>query len=50
MNDNLDVQTYDSVALSEIELIANLMITATNAGTRLSTAQIDQALGIFQRA
>lgn len=50
MSDTLEVQTYDPVALAEIEMIANLMIIATSAADRrLSSNEIDRALGLDRR-
>lgn len=46
MDDRLDVQPHDQVALDEIELISNLMIAASEAPGQLPQELIDNILGI----
>ncbi|MDT9594767.1 hypothetical protein RDV89_16895 [Nocardioides zeae] len=46
MNDQFDVTLEDSVLLREVELTTNLMVAASRSESRLSTAEIDEILGV----
>jgi hypothetical protein len=46
MHDQFDVTLEDADLLSEVELTTNLIIAASEADDHLSTAEIDQILGV----
>lgn len=46
MDDRFDVSLEDRDLLAEVELTTNLIIAATEAEDRLSTAEIDRILGV----
>lgn len=46
MHDQFDVTLEDSDLLGEVELTTNLIIAASESDEVLSTAQIDQVLGL----
>lgn len=46
MQDQFDVTLEDVDLLGEVELTTNLIIAASDADERLSTAEIDHILGV----
>ena len=46
MHDQFDVTLEDSDLLREVELTTNLIIAASEADEHLSTAEIDEILGV----
>jgi hypothetical protein len=46
VQDQFDVTLEDSDLLGEVELTTNLIIAASEADEHLSTAEIDQILGV----
>jgi hypothetical protein len=45
-DDQFDVNLEDTDLLEEVELVANLIVAATEADEHLTTEQIDKLLGI----
>ncbi len=50
MDDQFDVSLEDDELLDEVELTANLMVAANQAERHLTTAEIDDVLGIASRS
>jgi hypothetical protein len=50
MHDQFDVSLEDADLLREVELTTNLIIAASESEERLSTAEIDQILGVVPHA
>ena len=50
MRDNVDLRFHDVVALEEIELYAEVLSAVAAADSPLTTEQIDEVLGLRQRA
>ena len=46
VHDQFDISLEDSDLLGEVELTTNLIIAASEADEHLSTAEIDQILGV----
>jgi hypothetical protein len=44
--DPLDVRLEDDELLNEVELTANLIVAANQSESRMSTAEIDEILGV----
>jgi hypothetical protein len=45
--DPFDVRLQDDELLDEVELTANLIVAANQAGARMSVSEIDQILGVL---
>jgi hypothetical protein len=50
MHDNVDLRFHDRVALEEIELYAEVLSAVAIADRPLTTEEIDEVLGLGQRA
>jgi hypothetical protein len=50
MHDNVDLRFHDRVALEEIELYAEVLSAVAIADRSLTTDEIDEVLGLRQRA
>ena len=50
MHDQFDVTLEDADLLREVELTTNLIIAASEADEHMTTAEIDQILGVRPRA
>jgi hypothetical protein len=50
MHDNVDLRFHDRVALEEIELYAEVLSAVASADRSLTTEEIDEVLGLRQRA
>jgi len=46
VDDQLNVPLEDVELLAEVELVANLMILASESDARLSQAEVDRVLGV----
>lgn len=49
MNSPLDVELHDNDLISEIGLLGDLMVAASEAVGRLDMESLDAALGLFPR-
>lgn len=47
MNSPLDVELHDNDLISEIALLGDLMVVASEAAGRLDVESLDAALGLF---
>ena len=50
MHDNVDLRIHDQVALEEIDLYAEVLSAVAIADRALTTDEIDEVLGLRQRA
>jgi hypothetical protein len=50
VRENVDLRFHDVVALEEIELYAEVLSAVANADGPLTTEQIDEVLGVRERA
>jgi hypothetical protein len=46
MGESLDARMHDGVALDEIEMYAEMIIAATSSERPLTSAEIDEVLGV----
>ena len=50
LHDNIDLRFHDRVALDEIELYAEVLSAVAAADRPLTSAEIDEVLGLCQQA
>jgi len=50
VHDNVDLRFHDQVALDEIDLYAEVLSAVATADRSLTTEEIDEVLGLRQRA